>query len=313
MKVEDTLVSVILPNYNHARYLDERLQSVLNQTYKNFEVIILDDCSTDNSLEVISTYKDNPHITNIVKNEHNTGMPFKQWMKGLEMAKGEIVWIAESDDTCEPIFLETLVRAMEQDSNCVVAFCKMTAFTDDGKKWTKTPMELQEKLYDTKEFLTYFMSWGNAIVNASGTIFKKNAALSISPIFTKYKGVGDWMFWTELAECGLVAYVDKALSYFRQHGNNLTNKNMLSGINAHDRKAILDYIFEKGYINKKEYHVRKETAIRRDVLNIPDRQIRNTIFKCWEPNWWNRTCIMFKVYTNQIIWVIKTTLFQQKG
>ncbi|MDO5340840.1 MAG: glycosyltransferase family A protein [Bacteroidia bacterium] len=71
------LVSVIIPNYNHARYLDQRIQTVLNQTYQNFEVIILDDKSTDNSLEVIAKYKVNPHISQIVINEQNSGSPFK--------------------------------------------------------------------------------------------------------------------------------------------------------------------------------------------------------------------------------------------
>lgn len=82
------LVSVIVPNYNHAQYLEQRLDTVFNQTYQNFEVIILDDKSTDNSLEVINRYKDNPHLSQIVVNEQNTGSPFKQWDKGINLAKG---------------------------------------------------------------------------------------------------------------------------------------------------------------------------------------------------------------------------------
>ena len=72
-------ISVIIPNYNHARYLDARLESVLNQTFRDYEVIILDDKSNDNSLEVIDRYKNNPLITQIVINEENSGSPFNQW------------------------------------------------------------------------------------------------------------------------------------------------------------------------------------------------------------------------------------------
>ena len=308
MKEEEVLVSVIIPNYNHARYLDERLKSVLSQTFRNFEIIILDDCSTDDSMKVISAYKDDPRISNIIVNEHNSGMPFKQWLKGIQLAKGKIIWIAESDDTCEPNFLETMVETITKHENCVVAFCKMIAFTDEGEKWTKTPSNLEEKLYNSKEFLSEFLSWRNAIVNASGTVFKKGTAIKIAPTFTKSKGVGDWMFWTEMAECGDVAYVDKALSYFRQHGNNLTKKNVADGTIVHDRKTILDYIYEKGFIDNKEYNKRKETAIRRDVLNIPDKQMRKSVFKYWEPNWCKRCYIMLKVYSNQILWIIKSNL-----
>lgn len=82
------LVSVIIPNYNHAQFLDERIQTVLNQTYQNFELIILDDKSTDNSLEVINKYKNDPHVSEIVVNEENSGSTFKQWHKGFELAKG---------------------------------------------------------------------------------------------------------------------------------------------------------------------------------------------------------------------------------
>ena len=77
------LVSIIIPNYNHARYLKQRLESIFNQTYQNFEVIFLDDCSTDNSSDIIEQYKDNPHLSQIVVNETNSGSPFKQWNKGF--------------------------------------------------------------------------------------------------------------------------------------------------------------------------------------------------------------------------------------
>ncbi len=74
--MNDPFVSVILPNYNHAKYLPQRIESILNQTYQNFELIILDDCSSDNSREVIERYKDNPRISKIIFNEKNSGSRF---------------------------------------------------------------------------------------------------------------------------------------------------------------------------------------------------------------------------------------------
>lgn len=66
-------VSVIIPNYNHSSYLKERIDSILNQTFQNFEVIILDDCSTDNSKEIIELYRDHTKVSHIVYNEKNSG------------------------------------------------------------------------------------------------------------------------------------------------------------------------------------------------------------------------------------------------
>src|ERR1700742_1367615 len=102
-------VSVIVPNYNHSRYLNQRIDSVLSQTYQDFELIILDDCSTDDSRKIIKQYQEHPKVSHIVFNETNSGTTFKQWKKGIELAKGKYIWIAESDDWCEPNLLETLV------------------------------------------------------------------------------------------------------------------------------------------------------------------------------------------------------------
>ena len=118
--MNNPLVSVIIPNYCHAQYLDQRIQSVLNQTYQNFEVIILDDCSPDDgaSKAVIEKYRDNTHVSQIVYNEVNTGSTFKQWEKGFLIAKGELIWIAESDDYCELNLLEELVALYAKYPNC---------------------------------------------------------------------------------------------------------------------------------------------------------------------------------------------------
>ena len=116
------LVSVIVPNYNHAPYLRQRLDSIFNQTFKDFEVIILDDCSTDNSKEIIEEYRNRPQVSHIEYNEINSGSPFKQWAKGFELAQGEYIWIAESDDWAEPNFLETLVSFLNSNNEIALAF-----------------------------------------------------------------------------------------------------------------------------------------------------------------------------------------------
>src|SRR5690348_15535502 len=85
-------VSVIIPNYNHADHLQQRIETVLNQTYRDFDVIILDDCSTDGSKEVIEKYRNHPAVKTIVYNDVNSGNPFLQWKKGLDLAGGEWIW-----------------------------------------------------------------------------------------------------------------------------------------------------------------------------------------------------------------------------
>ena len=83
---KNPLVSVIVPNYNYARYLDARIDSILRQTWTDFELILLDDASTDTSREILEKYRNHPRVSRIEFNTQNTGSPFQQWMKGILLA-----------------------------------------------------------------------------------------------------------------------------------------------------------------------------------------------------------------------------------
>src|SRR5438874_4285236 len=106
-------VSVIVPNYNHAPYLLRRIDSILAQTYRDFELILLDDCSTDDSREILTSYRDNPRVR-IEFNAKNSGSVFKQWNKGVQLARGRYIWIAESDDYADPRSLARIVPILEE-------------------------------------------------------------------------------------------------------------------------------------------------------------------------------------------------------
>src|ERR1700722_7019269 len=111
-------VSVVIPNYNHARFLTRRIETVLQQTFQDFEVILLDDCSTDESRTILSSYAKNSKVR-VEFNSLNSGSAFKQWNKGVGMARGEYVWIAESDDYADERLVERLIGRLLQDSKKV--------------------------------------------------------------------------------------------------------------------------------------------------------------------------------------------------
>lgn len=238
------LVSVIVPNYNHARYLEQRLDTVFNQTYQNFEVIILDDKSTDNSLEVINRYKDNPHLSQIVVNEQNSGSPFKQWDKGINLAKGELIWIAESDDYNELNFLEELITEWQKHKNVVVAFSNYVMFADDNS-WCSIPKERKNRCFNGKTFIRKRQVRFNAPVNASGVIFLKYAYDRMSHEYMNFRSAGDYMFWTAIMTQGDVVRVRKNLTYYRLHVGSVTSNNVSKGITSLEDLVVYQFIAEK--------------------------------------------------------------------
>lgn len=274
-------VSVIIPNYNHARYLDERIQSVLNQTYQNFEVIILDDKSTDNSVEVINKYKDNPHITNIVVNKENSGSTFKQWHKGFELAKGDLIWIAESDDKCEKELLSTLIEFFEKDPDCVLAYTESIMFKDDGTQLNSYQKKNSEMLTG-HDFISTRMSWTCAIVNASSALFRKSVAMSIDKQYTEFHGAGDRLFWIEIAEYGNVGIDYHPLNFFRIHDNNSTKRHYDEGINQKEDLKILNYIKEKNYITTNQYQTIKRNYARWNIYSMRlSPKYRKEVSRLW--------------------------------
>jgi len=219
-------VSVIIPNYNHAPYLKERIDSVLNQTYQDFEVIILDDCSPDNSVEVIEQYRSNPHVSHILINEQNTRNTFIQWERGISMAKGRYIWIAESDDVAEPQLLETLIGQLEQHPDASVAFCHSRLIDADGallsEQNTKNPAQLgQITIDDSCTFLRHLLIF-NYIYNASMAVFRRDVYDRANPDYKQFRYCGDWHFWASVCAAGRVIEVYDMLSRFRQHQRKVT-------------------------------------------------------------------------------------------
>lgn len=280
--METPLVSVIIPNYNHARFLDERIQSVLNQTYQNFELIILDDKSTDNSMEVINKYKDDPHVSHIVVNVENSGSPFKQWHKGFELAKGEWIWIAESDDSCEPMFLSKMVKQL--DEGVSFAFCRSMRIDEFGNEFHEYWQDDLTKSFimSGNNFLYSYLWYKNIVWNASSALFNRKIALTIPKEYIKYRGAGDWMFWILLSACGNVIFINSILNFFRLHSDNTTQKSLFSGINQMEQCLIFNYLFKNNYIISCYFKKFREQEIKKIYFSSNlDKATKSVILKQW--------------------------------
>lgn len=244
-------VSVIIPNYNHSAYLMERIESVLNQTYQDFEVIILDDCSTDSSRDIIELYRDHKKVSQIIYNERNSGSAFKQWLKGIELAKGDYIWIAESDDVAELNFLEILIGVSSiSENNIALAFSNLDFIDKDSIVKSNCPLVTYQPqpIVDGCYFIKHNLFYGCHILNASSVIFKRSAALKVSNDFISFKGAGDYLFWIEIARQGNVYKETKILDHFRQHDKKVTPNSVASGEQFKEVYRIYNHLVKLGYL-----------------------------------------------------------------
>lgn len=233
---EDIKISVIVPNYNYAKFMYQRIYSILRQNYKLYELIILDDCSKDNSKEIIDDICNNlKDFINIksVYNTTNSGSAFKQWKKGMKLAKGDYVWIAEADDYCETKLLKTLVKPIRKDKNVMISYSD-TAFIDTfGNiilKSIKPEIDIQKSGHWNKSYINNGLdeiknySYLNCtIANVSSAIIKNGDYEEYLTMSGEFKQAGDWLFYVNLISNGDIAYSNKILNYYRVHGNNVSS------------------------------------------------------------------------------------------
>jgi glycosyltransferase involved in cell wall biosynthesis len=226
-------VSVILPNYNHSLYLKERIESILHQTFQDFELILLDDCSTDSSREILSCYQNHPRVSQFVMNETNSGSTFKQWNKGISLSKGEYIWIAESDDVAEPTLLENLVQVLENNPSVSIAYSQSTRMDSQGVRtgtWKSWTDELDKDLFagdfvmKGPEFIPRFLVFKNVLPNASAILFKRAVALHVQGADETIRYCSDWLLWLKMLSISDVGFVHSPLNHFRFHDQSVIGK-----------------------------------------------------------------------------------------
>ncbi|ENU79486.1 MULTISPECIES: glycosyltransferase family 2 protein [unclassified Acinetobacter] len=224
-------VSVIVPNYNHHKFLHARLDSILKQTYQNFEIIILDDCSTDQSRDVIEQYRHHPKVSHIIYNTKNSGSTFIQWNTGIDYAQGEYIWIAESDDIAATDFLEKLISPLEHEYNVVLAYSQSNRMNEVGEitgTWLDWTNSIDFKNLFQNDFcilgsayIQKFLIFKNTIPNASAVLFRKTAYLATGGANSKLFTNGDWLLWLKLLTQGQIFYTSECLNNFRYHSNSV--------------------------------------------------------------------------------------------
>jgi len=293
-----SLVSIIIPNYNHALYLRERIECVLNQTYQDFELILLDDSSTDDSIKILLEYREHPKVSHVIINRKNSGSTFRQWEKGLKLAKGKYIWIAESDDYSDFTFLERMVTLMDTNNDLGLSYSQ--SFQVDENNTIKRTWKFHTDLIDPLlwkndficsgiEFGKKYMFYRNVIPNASAVLFRKQTIDQVWGIDKTFKLNGDWLLYLKILSISDIGFLSDSLNYFREHSNKGSSNNILK------------------FNNIKEYYklFRKTNALYR-LTSTEKKKIQDYIFSSWmcQPSLKNSYTFKYKLF-NVLIEAVK--------
>jgi len=253
-------VSVIVPFYNHEKFIEERLDSILAQPFKDIEIIALDDCSTDNTVAKVRPYLRDSRVT-LIENETNSGSPFRQWEKGIRLAAGDVVWIAEGDDSCSTNFLSELLPKFD-DPLVNIAFAKVEMIDEHSHVKAGAFTPYFEMAYPgkfdtayvktgTQEVSEHFAAY-QTLVNASGLLIRRSSFGETLEAARAHKMCGDWLIYLECMKRGKVAFCPSAINYFRRHSASQVVK--IEGTEQYfrERFEITNYIVDHFPIGKKQ-------------------------------------------------------------
>ena len=220
--------SVIIVTYNHAAYLEERIASVMAQTYPHFEVIFMDDASTDGSQTIIERYRHHLKVSHLRLNKTNNGYQSHNWQQAIQLAAHSWIWIAEGDDVADPQFLE---KAAEVLSNRQPALYYTDAYKlEEGKQKTESLLysRIKDSFFQTRHWNSDYGEDGHTeldsyhkyvciVNNVSAAIFPRQAALEVLAHFPHKRFYSDWLFFAQLMERLPVQYVAKPMTGYRAY------------------------------------------------------------------------------------------------
>ena len=208
----ENLVSIVLPTYNGEKYLSESIESVINQTYKNWELIIVNDCSTDGTLEIIKKYTEKDERIKFITNEINSKLP-QSLNNGFKLAKGNFYTWTSDDNYYDPKAIEQMVNylILNPDKAMVYAdFYNLDEISNKKEKAVLLPVTPQNML-DSNCIGACFM-------------YRKSIAEKVGEYDTSKFLVEDYDYWLRIMLAGKIGHIPQILYTYRIHNSSLTGK-----------------------------------------------------------------------------------------
>lgn len=263
MSTQNPLVSIVIPTYNGAQFIDEAMASAIVQSYQNLEIVISDDASTDGTLAIIESYRERTSIPIKIYNHNPSGIG-ANWNNSIKHAKGEYIKFLFQDDVLLPNCVERMVSIAESASNVGLVYCKREIIYEESNPFDRRWV---------KNFKILHQSWKSLIVEEgvmSGRLYIKDPNLLIHPVNkigeppavllhkscfekigyfnTQLKQALDIEYWYRIMSHFNIGFADEALIKFRIHGNQASQINAKSGFNDKRLMPVLQFKYLFWYL-----------------------------------------------------------------
>jgi glycosyltransferase involved in cell wall biosynthesis len=221
------LVSVVVTSYNHAKFLARRMDSLLQQTYQDIEILVIDDCSTEGNAEILQAYQSHPNVR-LLFNKRNAGL-VPAMNQGIELTSGEFVLIAQCDDDCDPRMIERLADALKTHPTAGMAFCRsqLVGENDEVLGDDFSPRESSFRTRCATDTLvsgaemSRFLLHSCVIPNMSALMLRRDCLAAVGSLSSDFVVCVDWDYFLRVTARYDVAYVAEPLNRFRQHRSTL--------------------------------------------------------------------------------------------
>ncbi len=209
-------VSIIIPVYNGEEFITDTIDSCLSQSYNNYEIIVVDDMSKDNSIDLIKNRYLSEEYIYIYSNKSNKGIN-KTANKAVHLATGDVILFLGQDDKLPPKHIESMIRWFKDDVAFIHCNSKIIDKNSNFIRWSKKDRKQKKKSKTPLKYLKI-----ENFISSTGAIMNKRIFMDLGGFDETYKNYGEWLNWIKLSEKGKVIYCTDTYAYYRKHDNNIS-------------------------------------------------------------------------------------------
>ncbi|MCM1235283.1 MAG: glycosyltransferase [Ruminococcus flavefaciens] len=293
-KINRKKVSVILPVYNGEQYLEEALESILSQTYTNIELVIVDDCSTDRTEEIITKYSESDRRIRYIRNAVNLKLP-RTLNVGFANAEGDYLTWTSDDNRYKPEALERMVYWIESKPDIDMVYADYTGIDSGGK------ITCEKEMGEPSE-----LPFHNVV--GACFLYKREVAQKAGEYDPDLFLAEDYDYWIRIKRAGRLMHIHENLYYYREHGKSLTLSKREQVLKQTYRVAEKHFLYFYSQMQNRRDRIRFLETLEDRTVKPNRRQVQRQIYCIYPAYRWHIFCRGVKYRINMAIHIIKEKL-----